>query len=63
MLNMDGVVCGPLHRSDLFILLTGKCFLSLKDLGRLMTVSEVGLELLSSLKSGFLWALHLHSTV
>ncbi len=27
------------------------------------TVSEVGLELSSSLKSGFLWARHLQSTV
>ncbi len=28
-----------------------------------ITVSEVGLELPSSLKFGFLWALHLQSTV
>ncbi len=34
-----------------------------KGVGKMnITVSEVGLELPSSLKSGFLWALHLQST-
>ena len=51
----------PLIENDLWplTLMTFSGLLHVK----LITVSEVGLELPSSLKSGFVWALHLQSTV